>query len=153
MVVICLVSLDYTIYMLGMFAIEISSLIGTCLCSLFKTRHNASFPCMKRSEIFATEINMHNFKSSFSVWCIGKMKWNETEMKVSALWMEWASQDVSAHGSIARVVVVSAVKAQLQTSWLMLQACLASQTQDWNPLEMLTLVQVPLMLKLWAHVC
>ena len=34
MVVIHLVSL------LGMFAIEVSHLIGTCICSLFKTRHN-----------------------------------------------------------------------------------------------------------------
>ena len=63
---------------------------------------------------------------------------------------------VSAHGSVAGVVVVSAVKAQLQASWLMLQAGPASQTQDWNPLEMLTLVQVPLelelVLKLWAQV-
>ena len=55
---------------------------------------------------------------------------------------------VSTHGSIAGVVVVSAAKAQLQASWLMSQAGLASQTQDWNPLEMLTLVQVPLELEL-----
>ena len=38
----------------------------------------------------------------------------------------------------------------------MTQAEEASQTQDWNPLEMLTLVQVPLelelVLKLWAQV-
>ena len=34
------VSLDCTIYMLGAFAIEVSHLIGTCRCSLFKTRHN-----------------------------------------------------------------------------------------------------------------
>ena len=36
------VSLDCTIYMLGVFAIEVSRLIGTCLCSLFKSRHNTS---------------------------------------------------------------------------------------------------------------
>ena len=42
MVVIRPVSLDCTIYMLGVFAIEVSRLIGTCLCSLFKTRHNTS---------------------------------------------------------------------------------------------------------------
>ena len=45
---------------------------------------------------------------------------------------------VSTYGSIAGVVVVSAAKAHLQASWLMSQAGLASQTQDWNPLEMLT---------------
>ena len=37
-----MVSLDCTIYMLGVFAIEVSRLIGTCMCSLFRTRHNAS---------------------------------------------------------------------------------------------------------------
>ena len=40
MVVICPVSPDCTIYMLGVFAIEDSCLIGTCICSLFMTRHN-----------------------------------------------------------------------------------------------------------------
>ena len=42
MVAIGMVSLDCTIYMLGVFAIEVSRLIGTCMCSLFRTRHNAS---------------------------------------------------------------------------------------------------------------
>ena len=40
MVVICPNSLDCTIYMLGVFASKVSQLIGTCICSLFKTRHN-----------------------------------------------------------------------------------------------------------------
>ena len=40
MVVICLVSLDYTIYVLGVFAIKISRLIGTCICLLLTVRHN-----------------------------------------------------------------------------------------------------------------
>ena len=34
MVVICPVSLDCTIYVLGVFAIEICRLIGTCICLL-----------------------------------------------------------------------------------------------------------------------
>ena len=42
MVVVCPVSLDSSIYMLGVFAIEISHLIGTCPCLLFKTRHNTN---------------------------------------------------------------------------------------------------------------
>ena len=42
MVVIHPVSLDCTIYMLGVFAIEISRLIVTCPCLLFKTRHNTN---------------------------------------------------------------------------------------------------------------
>ena len=76
MVIICLVSLDCTIYMLGVFTTEVSGLTGTCICSLFKTRHNTSFPLTKRSEIFAMELNMHNSESSFSVRSIGKMKEN-----------------------------------------------------------------------------
>ena len=36
-VVIRPVSVDYTIYMLGVFGIEVSRLTGTCVCSLFKT--------------------------------------------------------------------------------------------------------------------
>lgn len=35
--------------------------------------------------------------------------------------------------SRAGVVMVSAVKAQLQASWLMSQAGLAPHTQDWKP--------------------
>ena len=76
MVIICLVSLDCIIYMVGVFPIEVSCLIGTCICSLFKTRHNTSFPLMKRSKIFAMELNMHNSESSFPVQSIGKMKRN-----------------------------------------------------------------------------
>ena len=41
MVVICPISLDCTIYMLGVFAIEVSCLIGTCIYSLFKPTHNS----------------------------------------------------------------------------------------------------------------
>ena len=46
------VSLDCTIYMLGAFAIEVSHLIGTCTCSLFKTRHNTSFPLVRKEAKF-----------------------------------------------------------------------------------------------------
>ena len=46
MVVIRPVSLDCTIYMLGVFAIEVSRLTGTCMSSLFKTRHNMIQACM-----------------------------------------------------------------------------------------------------------
>ena len=67
------------------------------------------------------------------------VKWNEGQCALNGTsFIGPAWLDVSAHGSIARVVVVSAVKAQLQTSWLVSQAGLASQTQDWNSLEMLT---------------
>ena len=55
MVVIHRVSLDYTIYMLGVVAIEVSHLIGTCLCSLFKTRHNRS----KQAQVFQMLINVN----------------------------------------------------------------------------------------------
>ena len=40
MVVIRPIHLDCTIYRLGAFEFEVSHLIGTCICSLFKTRHN-----------------------------------------------------------------------------------------------------------------
>ena len=43
MVVAHLVILNCTIYVLGVFAVEISHLISTCICSLLKTRCNKQF--------------------------------------------------------------------------------------------------------------
>ena len=77
--VIRLVSQDCTIYLLGVgvFAIEaeVSHLISTCIyVHYLRLGRNTSFPCTKRNEIHAMEINMHNSESSFLVQCIGKMK-------------------------------------------------------------------------------
>ena len=81
MVVTHPVSLDCTIYLLGVgvFAIdvEVSHLIDTCIYVHYLILgHNTSFPHKKRNKIHAQKINMHDSESSFSIWCIGKTKRN-----------------------------------------------------------------------------
>ena len=82
------------------------------------------------------EINMHNSESSLSIWWIGKMKGNQNLSQCTLNGTSstgLAGLAVTAQGSNTGVMIVSAVKAQLQASWSMSQAGLASHTQDWKP--------------------
>ena len=64
-VIICPVSLDCTIYMLGVFAIEVSHLIGTSMCLLFKTRHKSDHICGFRPKNKAASVSAEN-----PSWCL-----------------------------------------------------------------------------------
>ena len=65
MVVIRPVSLDCTIYVLGVFAIEVSRLIGTSMFLLFKTKHNSDHTCGFRPNKKAASVSAEN-----PSWCL-----------------------------------------------------------------------------------